>query len=309
MFFNKLSKVSLLVLVLLVSSLFSAVISTTSGKINAQVISIDKSGVVIKARLGTTVLKPADVKWILFDESRTDLEGKEGILLSNGLWIYGEPNQITTAGGTILGPYVSITTNLDNIVYFSFSKNTYIENLLNYTVTSDAKFIVPSLSEETIVMLINDCSLKVDTVERLEDGNRTIYKMSDSAGTYLIGSNYISVIMLGDTVSKDFNFVVDTKEGEKFLCNVKFNGDNVILYMPFNQTKVFKISQISKISKKEIFEQNFSFKDELRINDITYPAEFEYNYETKTLTVKIVTDTLKLADNKVDEIVIINPNK
>lgn len=309
MFFNKLSKVSLLVLVLLVNNLFSAVISTTSGKINAQVISIDKTGVVIKARLGTTVLKPADVKWILFDESRTDLEGKEGILLSNGLWIYGEPNQITTAGGTILGPYVSITTNLDNIVYFSFSKNTYIENLLNYTVTSDAKFIVPSLSEETIVMLINDCSLKVDKIERLEDGNRTIYKMSDSVGTYLIGSNYISVIMLGNTVAKDFNFVVDTKEGEKFLCNVKFNGDNVILYMPFNQTKVFKISQIAKISKKEIFEQNFSFKDELRINDITYPAEFEYNYETKTLTVKIVTDTLKLADKKVDEIVIINPNK
>ncbi|MEN3042832.1 MAG: hypothetical protein ABDH59_05980, partial [Fervidobacterium sp.] len=39
------------------------------------------------AKLGTAVFKPQDVKYVLMDETRTDLEGSVGILLKNGIWL------------------------------------------------------------------------------------------------------------------------------------------------------------------------------------------------------------------------------
>ncbi|MEN3042903.1 MAG: hypothetical protein ABDH59_06340, partial [Fervidobacterium sp.] len=68
----------ILIFLTLVTTIFSAVIVTTTGRITAEVVSIDKTGITIRAKLGTAVFKPQDVKYVLMDETRTDLEGSVG---------------------------------------------------------------------------------------------------------------------------------------------------------------------------------------------------------------------------------------
>ncbi|MCX7654863.1 MAG: hypothetical protein N2Z58_09350, partial [Fervidobacterium sp.] len=169
--------------------LYSAVVLTSSGRVVADVLSIDKNGVTIRAKLGTTTFKPQDVKYVLLDESRTDLEGKVGIFLKNGAWVYGEPNQITSSSGLITSTYSTISTNLSNILYFSYSKPPTLEEFLKIT-QDHIPNILHSLDENTIVELSNGSKFIAKEMKIITDSSKTRFQFTDDFGTYTFDQSF-----------------------------------------------------------------------------------------------------------------------
>lgn len=288
--------------------LYSAVVLTSSGRVVADVLSIDKNGVTIRAKLGTTTFKPQDVKYVLLDESRTDLEGKVGIFLKNGAWVYGEPNQITSSSGLITSTYSTISTNLSNILYFSYSKPPTLEEFLKIT-QDHIPNILQSLDENTIVELSNGSKFIAKQMKIITDSSKTRFQFTDDFGTYTFDQSFIWCVNVAKTRAQNYNYIVETKKGTYILCNPKFSGENVILTLPFETNYILKYNQISAIGKVGSIIPTTQRQVLIRNEYQGIPTTFYYDPESKTLTITFIGETLSLDGKNVNEIVIEVPSK
>lgn len=294
----------LFLLVLFTVSSFSAIVSTTTGEITAEVLSIDKAGVTIRAKLGTTTFKAADVKYVLMDETRTDLLGMPGVVFKNGLVFHGEPNQITNTSGTILTDYGIIQTTLQNIVYFSYNRSKELDGIISVT-TGLLPRIIGSVNQ-TNVTLINGSKANIKEFKVTQEGNKTKFILTDDYGTYIFDSNVINRIEVDETNSANYKNYIETKNGAIILCNIIFAGENVVLTVPFNNKIVVKFNELSKITEKSMYSPAYS----RFLNVGTYiPASYNYDSSSKTLTINILTEKLSFEGKLYDQIVIDIPKQ
>lgn len=294
----------LFLIVLFTVSSFSAILSTATGNISAEVLSIDKAGVTIRAKLGTTTFKASDVKYVLMDESKTDLVGMPGVVLKNGLVFHGEPNQITNTSGVISTDYGIIQTTLQNIVYFSYNRSKELDTVMSLTIGLLPRIVAET--KQTNVTLINGSKANIKEFKVTQEGNKTKFILTDEYGTYIFDSNVINRIEVDETNSANYKNYIETKDGAMILCNIIFAGENVLLTVPFDNKIVVKFNELSKIIEKSMDSPAYS----RFLNAGTYiPASYNYDSSSKTLTINILTEKLSFEGKLYDQIVIDIPKQ
>ncbi|MEN3041861.1 MAG: hypothetical protein ABDH59_00920, partial [Fervidobacterium sp.] len=244
----------------------------------------------------------------LMDETRTDIEGSVGILLKNGIWLYGEPNQITASGGAITNPYAIVTTNLGNIVYFSYAKPSTFESFLKKT-EDHIPNIVPSEDDQTVVELANGSKFIAKSMDLNIDASGPKFSFTDDFGTYTFAPNYIWSIFVERSKCEDYKYMVETKKGTYIICNLKFSGENIVMNIPFGKNYILKLNQISSIGKYGVFSFTTDKQSLVKGEQPGYAAAFWYDAQNKVLRVGFMVDSLTLEGKSTNEIVIELPSK
>jgi len=310
-------------MILLVSYGLTAIVVTTTGRITAEILTIDKAGVTVKAKLGTTLFKAADVKYILLDESRTDLEGRAGMLLKNGVWFYGEPSRISKSEGYIQNEYGLLQTTLDNIIYFSYQKDPTLELFLKRTEKEHVPTILLSSTGKTIVYLANGSTMSVKEFKIIEESGVFKYSFKDEIATYILNGNFVWKVEVERNAARGYNYVIETIKGTYIIGKPKFNNDLIIIDIPYDNRILLKISDVAKLFDiNELYFGNdqvllFSSNQIILTNqqmliDNSKPpfnAVVSYDANSKTLIVNILAERLMFEGREMKEIYFDVPNK
>lgn len=284
---------------------FSAIVSTSTGNFTAEVLSIDKTGVTIRSRFGVTTFKSSDVKYVLIDESRTELIGRPGVVLKDGLVFHGEPNQITATSGSIVTNYGIIQTTIGSIVYFSYSRYPEYDQFVSLT-TGLLPRILGSNTEKAFVTLVNGSKFEISDFKLTQDGTKTRFIFNGTAGTYVFDSNFIDKIEVPLSETVMFQHYVVTKNGAAFLCNVFLSGDNVILTLPYGNRVVLKLAELSAIMDKDFYSPSAS---RFLIGGRSVTTSYNYDVSSKTLFIYPYTETLSIGGKTFQTVNLTIPKK
>jgi len=277
---------------------FAAILETTNaGKLVGEVVLIDKSGVAVVVNGTTRTIKPENVKYVLLDESRTDLVGTKGIVLNNGSIVYGEPSNITRNDGLITNQYGAIKITLDNVVYFTYEKNTDIEDLMkNLSAYKYADmFINPDFNmDKVVVYLANNTSFVADSVKINISGAEIIYTITSGNITYILKPGYITVLLY-PREDIEGKFFVELKSGVLLYGQLTFAQENVILDDGYENRFVVKFSDVSRIVNAESMS--------VRSNIVSHGLEVVNSFvDGNVLRIQLLTDKLYYNGKEVEKI-------
>mgnify|MGYP001142060201 CR=1 FL=1 len=277
---------------------FAAILETTNaGKLVGEVVLIDKSGVAVVVNGTTRTIKPENVKYVLLDESRTDLVGTKGIVLNNGSTVYGEPSNITRNDGLITNQYGAIKITLDNVVYFTYEKNTDIEDLMkNLSAYKYADmFINPDFNmDKVVVYLANNTSFVADSVKINISGAEIIYTITSGNITYILKPGYITVLLY-PREDIEGKFFVELKSGVLLYGQLTFAQENVILDDGYENRFVVKFSDVSRIVNAESMS--------VRSNIVSHGLEVVNSFvDGNVLRIQLLTDKLYYNGKEVEKI-------
>ncbi len=277
---------------------FAAIVETTNaGKLVGEVVLIDKSGVAVVINGTTRTIKPENVKYVLLDESRTDLVGTKGIVLNNGSIVYGEPSNITRNDGLITNPYGTIKLTLDNVVYFTYEKNTDIEDLMrNLSAYKYADMFINSdfNMDKVVVYLANNTSFVADSVKINISGTDIIYTITSGNITYILKPGYISVLLY-PREDIEGRFFVELKNGVLLYGQLTFAQESVIIDDGYENRLVVKFSDVSRIVNAELMS--------VRSNIVSHRLEVVDSFvDGNVLRIRVLTDKLYYNGKEVERI-------
>ncbi len=254
-------KIFLLLSFVLISSSFSATVQTkTKGRVIGEVQKIDSEGVVVLSKLGTLSINRDDIEYVLFSDDYRAYVGIKGIVLTNGIVVYGVPQSITSESGMLFNNYGTIELNLKNIAYFSYlqdeTANSTMERLsqLNY---ADMLF---DFCEEIYVYLVSDSVVKVDSLFIIKTDNGIFYEFSQKTDfgeiKYNLKPGYLKVIVYPISMVQRM-YLVELNNSAMVLGEPIFKKDGILLKTPdgtefsFYYDDVARILDISSLTSKE----------------------------------------------------------
>lgn len=289
------SKLTCGILLFLIASItFGAILeSTVHGKLVVDILSIDKEGVTFKGKLGASLLKAENVKYVLLDEKRTDLIGKKGIHLTDGTIIYGEPVNISKDSGLVNHPHGVISLKLSDIVYFSYDNyESHIEikmNELSRSRFSRSRLALDESSEKVKIQLASGSTILTDTVniQQTTDGKITFQFTSNNIN-YLVSSGYIELIEIPRRHASKTKFIVETADGSILLGNITFGGNLLLVTTAFDDKLTVPIDQMVFFTlASNVTPTTRTYDQYIRIGQFQ-GQRADYDGSTGTLTIYVV---------------------
>lgn len=297
-------------LVLFVHLFFCAIISIKDvGEIRGNVSLLTESVVVFKDPSGNAQNVPVQsINYILFEESKSELIGNvQGIVLKNGVSIYGESFSILEDSGNIQTPFGIVQVNLKNLAFFSTM------DLQKYKQSfQPRKSLIPTITSATDentyfhVGNIPICVINRDVTT----GDPKIYKLYDGIATYYVYSEYVDKIEIPSKVSVGYNFLLTLKNGYRILCNVKLENDKVLAFPPFFEPLFFEINEIKSLEclDNASTKRSDTQKDYAILGDVFFD-EVIFDEKTHSVILKIVAENITLMGKMAEKEIQIIPIK
>lgn len=289
------------------TTLFSAIVETTTqGKLNAEVLTIDKDGVTIKSRLGSTFVKAENVKYVLMDEKRTDLVGKKGIHLVNGTVVYGEPAKITKDNGVIIHKYGNILLSLNDLIYFTYDNNDpsvdgKMEQLQRVRF-GRMKITFNDKLEKPLVQLPNNTIITADAINIQQQSDKVTFKIKSGNIEYQLLNPWIEYIELPKKTLETSKQLINLSDGSIIIGNLRFAKDTAVITTPFSDTLMVPINNIVNFSHTSLIVPNNNTSNTyIRLGEIE-PYSFSYDPKMFTLTINIFAEKLTYDGNVIQSL-------
>ena len=184
-------------------------------------------------------LEPSDVEYILLDESREDLKGRYGIILSNSSNVLPEKFDIDEKQATIQYNGV-ITCPTKEVLYVSYRL---------YEITTLKKQLVTSAKITPYdIVQVTTHDRQIHIFKTFENVNG-MYVFSDGKITATFKPETVLKVSLPERYAKDYLAFVKLKSGEEMYCKViGTTSDSLALETILKDKIVVKLEDISMIN-------------------------------------------------------------